>query len=151
MDFRLVLLVVAVSLATSLITSAALLALAFRLRWGVGLRWPGFGGGKPPRPRRRYIVFEIASESRVECGDLERALRETIKSVYGLRGLEESGARLVYCNPATRRGVVRVRHAYRDLALSSLGLVRRVGSLKVALIPVKTTGTLKKAIRVAST
>ena len=102
------------------------------------------------RPRRRYIVFEVVP-ARVGREEVERAIEDTARSVLGLVGLADSALKLVEFNEATGRGVLRVRHTHKYVALAVLGLVRRAGGRQVMLVPLATTGSIRRAKMLAST
>jgi len=97
------------------------------------------------KPKHRYIVFEVASARRVPREELAKKIRETAMKTLGLTGLVDSGLQLVEYDEATRRGIIRVKHNYKYHALAILGLVREVNGERVLLVPLATSGTLRKA------
>ncbi len=99
------------------------------------------------KPRRRYIVFTIETTERIEERDLAKAIVNTAEEVLGRVGLVDSGIHLVYYDPVKRLGVVRVKHLYKYHALAILGLVRDVNGAKIRILPLGTSGTLKKALK----
>ncbi len=99
------------------------------------------------RPRRRYIVFEVVPAGAVDAESLEEAVRSVLKELKGLSGLAEAGIKVVEYSPETGRGILRVRRGYKYIALAVLGLVRRVNGKKVLVLPLATTGSIKRARR----
>jgi len=97
------------------------------------------------RPKHRYIVFEVATTRRVPRDELAKKIREAAVKTLGLTGLVDSGLQLVEYDESTRRGILRVRHTYKYHALAILGLVREVGGERVLIVPLATSGTLRKA------
>jgi len=97
------------------------------------------------KPKHRYIVFEVASSRRVPRDELARKIREVATKTLGLTGLVDSGLQLIEYDESTRRGILRVRHTYKYHALAILGLVREVSGERVLLVPLATSGTLRKA------
>ncbi len=98
------------------------------------------------RPRRRYIVFEVVPGG-VSEEELREAIISTARRVAGEAGLALSGLALILYNEETSRGVIRVRHTHKNLALAVLGLTRRVSGKRVLLVPLASTGSLKRARR----
>jgi ribonuclease P/MRP protein subunit POP5 len=99
------------------------------------------------KPRKRYIVFLVEASENVEEHSLAKAIIEVGKEVMGYDGLVDSGLHLVHYDPMNKLGVVRVRHTYKYHALAILGLIREIGGVKVRLIPLRTSGTLKRALK----
>ncbi|MEB3780807.1 MAG: hypothetical protein GSR85_11370 [Desulfurococcales archaeon] len=97
------------------------------------------------KPRRRYIVFEVATTDKVGMDDVEEAIVDAIREVLGSLGLVESGFKLIYYDEARRRGIIRVRHDYKFKILGILGLVREIRGREVNVIPITVTGSLKNA------
>lgn len=98
------------------------------------------------RLRRRYMIFEVLSEGYVGKDELERELRNKFKNLFGELHLTKSSLSIQYYDEKLRIGILRYNHVYRFKVLVALGLVRNVGSLKTMLIPIRTTGTLRKAL-----
>jgi ribonuclease P/MRP protein subunit POP5 len=98
------------------------------------------------RPRRRYIVFEALPGGFRE-DDVRDAIESTAARLAGELGLALSGLALIEYRADTSRGVLRVRHEYKNLALAVLGLARSVGGQRALLVPIATTGSLKRARR----
>ena len=103
------------------------------------------------RPSRRYIVFSIIAEEGEDIGSkvLSRELSRAARLLLGYSFAANSGFSLVYYNPFTRKGIIRVRSNYKHAALAVLSIVRRIGNSRVLLIPERTTGTIRKARKYA--
>ncbi|MCE4611166.1 MAG: hypothetical protein F7B17_04250 [Desulfurococcales archaeon] len=99
------------------------------------------------RPKRRYIVFEVLSEGPLESRVMEDALRREFAMLFGKTALAASGLSLVDFNPKTMRGVVRVRREFKVHALAAMGALRSVGNVRVMIVPIAVSGTLKRARR----
>ncbi len=97
------------------------------------------------KPRRRYIVFEVIPASVADAESLEETFRNVLKDLKGLTGLAEAGIKVIEYNPETGRGILRVRKGYKYLALAVLGLVRRINGERVLVLPLATTGSIKRA------
>ncbi len=98
------------------------------------------------RPRRRYIVFEVVPGGFSE-EEVRRAIEESASRVAGALGVSLSGLGLVEYDASTSRGILRVRREYKGLALAVLGLTRRAGGSRILVVPLATTGSLKRARR----
>lgn len=95
---------------------------------------------------KRYLVFLLLQEKperRVEVvgGWITDALKR------GLGELEFSLCRphLIYFSPRRGRGVLRVNKECVAKVITCLSLERRMGNSKVLFVPIRTTGTLKRA------
>lgn len=100
------------------------------------------------KPRKRYIAFEVIGGP-VEPGDLEEAIRNSFASLFGAPALSVSMLRLAEFDKKSMRGILRVRREYKYHALAALALVRNVKGKRVFLVPVLTSGTIKRARRKA--
>ncbi|MEB3816500.1 MAG: hypothetical protein LRS46_00955 [Desulfurococcales archaeon] len=98
------------------------------------------------KPRRRYVVFEaLPGGFREE--EVREALKLSFERLSGALGIALSNVNLVYFDERTSRGILRVRSEYKSLALAALALTRNVGGRRALLVPLATTGTLKRARR----
>ncbi len=100
------------------------------------------------RPSKRYIVFEVVGGP-VEPRDLEREIREAFKRLFGEPALGISMLRLAEYYDDKSVGILRVRREYKYHALAALGIVRTVSGKRVVLVPILTSGTIKRARRKA--
>lgn len=128
--------------------AASLLGLALRLeaRYREALR---VARKLSRKPRRRYVVFEVIPPV-ADSKSLEDALKNVMKELKGVSGVVEAGVKVIEYNPETGRGILRVRRGYKYLALASLGLVRSVNGRRVLIIPIATTGSVKRARRLVT-
>lgn len=99
------------------------------------------------KPRKRYIVFEVQSGKNHSEKEVAKAIIEEAREVLGQTGLVDSGIHLVIYDAERRIGVLRVKNTYKYQALAILGMVRSIGDERVRLIPLYTSGTLKKALK----
>lgn len=103
--------------------------------------------GKHGRGGRRYVVFEVLGTEPISFDELREIVESTARRVYGEITASMMGVKLVEYDEVKRRGVVRVRRDYKYHALAILGMIRSVGSKKVMIVPLATTGSLKRAKR----
>ncbi len=101
------------------------------------------------RPRKRYIVFEILAEKPISEQDLRAKLYSSARRVLGDAEFAKSGFQIVYYNKTTMRGILRIREPFKLKALGVLGLVREINEIQVLISPIATTGTIKRAKKIA--
>ncbi|WP_148679003.1 Rpp14/Pop5 family protein [Aeropyrum pernix] len=101
------------------------------------------------RPRRRYVAFEVLSLDGPPPGkgEFEEALRGVYLKAFGAESLALARPRIVYYEEESGRGVVAVVRDYRYHILAALGLVRMAGGRRVLVVPLRTSGTVKGALR----
>ncbi len=101
------------------------------------------------KPRRRYIAFYLVTEDAKPPSpeSLERAVRKSVERLAGLLGLAEANVALAYYDPERMAGIVRTTNTAKYVVLAALGMVRRIDGKRAMIIPVRTTGTIKRAKR----
>ena len=99
------------------------------------------------RRRRRYIVFRLVTEdgSSPPPDEVERALLRSLERLGGQLAVALGRVQLVYYNPDLMAGIVRASHDTKYLVLAAMGMVRRVAGKRALMVPVRTTGTIKRA------
>ncbi|KSW11429.1 hypothetical protein CF15_00795 [Pyrodictium occultum] len=97
--------------------------------------------------RRRYIAFYIVYEGDEPPSpeEVEQAVKRAVERLAGQLTVALSRLQLVYYDPERAAGVLRASHDTKYLVLAALGLVRRVGGRRAVIIPVRTSGTIKRA------
>ncbi len=101
------------------------------------------------RIRKRYIVFTILSNNKkYSRREIEKSIREKLREIFGTEALVKADPQLIYYEPNINRGVIRTTHIYKEHVIATLGLVREINGTKCLIIPLKTTGTLKKAKKI---
>ncbi|HIQ11086.1 MAG TPA: hypothetical protein EYH26_03820 [Pyrodictium sp.] len=103
--------------------------------------------------RRRYIAFIVVAESGKppEPQEMEKAILDAVKRVGGEIAVADARPRLVYYDPLRGLGIVSASHTTKYIVLAALGIVRYVNRRKVLVIPVRTTGTIKRAKKALQT
>ena len=100
------------------------------------------------RRRRRYIVFHVVTDGEPpEPGDVEKAVLKSLERLAGQLTVALGNVQLVYYQPDTGAGIIACTHDTKYLVLAAMGLVRRIGGRRAVLVPVRTTGTIKRARR----
>ncbi len=95
------------------------------------------------KPRKRYIVFRVVSEEPIDPESVERAIADKFREVVGEVGYTLARPRLIQGGGDC--WILRVRHTYKNHAIAVLGLVREVDGVRVLLVPVATSGTIRRA------
>lgn len=101
--------------------------------------------GKVKKPRKRYIVFATLCENEILIDELDKALRDIFIEYYGVSIYSKASPRIVLYDVKLGRGVLRVSHICVDHAIAALGLIKDVNNKKCIIVPIRTTGTLRKA------
>lgn len=102
------------------------------------------------RSGRRYVVFEVLGVESISFDELRAAIGRVTREAYGEMGEALMGIRLIEYDELRRRGIIRVRRDYKMHALAVLGLIRSVNGRRLLLVPLATTGSLKRARRIAN-
>ena len=95
--------------------------------------------------RKRYVVFAILTEQKIEKKSLEEAIRANWVRFFGEKSLIKADPQLIYYDPSVKRGVIRVAHLYKDELIALMSTIKKIGEADCLLVPLKTTGTIKKA------
>lgn len=144
--------------ATALAASTVSLALALRSRGLCGRAMRAVEeiaaalegvGSRPLRTplarRKRYVVFRAVSSGPLRPEEVEKALEASLAELFGRPALAESRLELVFYDEKTGYGVLRVARAWRSRVLLATALARRVGERRIFVVPVKVTGSAKRA------
>lgn len=99
------------------------------------------------RRRKRYIVFQLVTEDGkpVDPNELEKAIVEAVAKLSGDLTVAMGRIRIVYYHPDKMMGILAATHDTKYPVIASMALVRQVGGRRVLLIPLKTTGTIRRA------
>ncbi|MEM4717244.1 MAG: Rpp14/Pop5 family protein [Desulfurococcaceae archaeon] len=100
---------------------------------------------KVKRVRKRYIVFAALFEDEISINELDKALRDVFIMYYGVSLYSKASPRIVFYDERLGRGVLRVSHTCVDHAIATLGLIKSINNKRCIIVPIRTTGTLKKA------
>ena len=92
-------------------------------------------------PRKRYVAFTVEAGS--SSPPLSRAaMVEALDAACASAGLPEARRLTTFDG---RSGIVRCTNLDRDALLGALGGIRAVGGAPARVVPVATSGTIKKA------
>ena len=96
---------------------------------------------------KRYMILKILGKPSDFKG-IQRVVEEGISKLFGNSSVSLIQPRILYYNPTTAKAVLRFKASYKWRLIASLGLSEGLSS-SLILIPVKTTGTLRKARKYA--
>ncbi|MEM4481274.1 MAG: Rpp14/Pop5 family protein [Desulfurococcaceae archaeon] len=95
--------------------------------------------------RKRYIVFAVICESKATPDGVHKAIEQTFLEHYGRGTFHRASPYLMLFDEASQRGIYRVSHMFVDHMLASMGLVKKIDENKCIVMPLRTTGSLKRA------
>ncbi len=104
--------------------------------------------GKPVRIRKRYIVFAVIGDKGFSRDELGELIRRGFRELLGVRATIQADPYLVYYDPSLKRGILRVSHLYKEQAVAALDYVSKRILKNTLLLPLKTTGTIRKARKI---
>ncbi len=101
------------------------------------------------RRRRRYIAALIVYEGRLpeDPREVLKSINTALERLAGTIGVAEARPAVMYYDPVRGALVIRTNHLSVNLVLASLLFVKRIGSAKVNIIPLRTAGTIRSARR----
>lgn len=96
--------------------------------------------------RKRYIVFHIVSnQSLTRVEEVNNIITSSLRSCGGDLMLGECKPQVIYFSSRRSRGILRTYHDCYEKIIACLSTTRGHGDKKILFIPIRTTGTLKKA------
>jgi ribonuclease P/MRP protein subunit POP5 len=103
----------------------------------------------PPNMRdpKRYVVFEVVSESPINYSDLMNSMWNSIMSFLGELGSSDASLWLIQniYDEKTQRGVMKCKHTFVEEIRVALSLIQYVGETKATIKILGVTGTIKSA------
>ena len=103
----------------------------------------------PPtlRSQKRYIVFEVISESKITYNELVGAIWNSMLSFLGELGSSEARTWIVQnlYKEDEQKCVIKCRHDYVEQVRAVLSLIQMVGETKATIRILGVTGTIKSA------
>jgi ribonuclease P/MRP protein subunit POP5 len=97
------------------------------------------------REKDRYIAFQIISEEAITYADLEAAVWNTMLDFFGEYGTSWTSVWLIknLYDEQKQFGVIRCNNKSVAAMLAALGLVSRLGDIRVIVKVLKISGTIK--------
>ena len=101
----------------------------------------------PPtaRKKHRYIKFQVLSDEPIVYSDLDAAIWNTALDFYGEAGVASMDMWLVKNLYDSRKqiGILRCAHTAVLAVLAGLGMLTRLGDIRVTIKILKVSGTIK--------
>lgn len=95
------------------------------------------------KEKKRYLAFEVISESNIVFKDIKEAIISSFKELFGLEGLAKAGIQFIdYRN---NKGIIRVSTKSLDNLKAAFCFLRKVNKDDVILKSLGVSGILKKA------
>jgi RNase P/RNase MRP subunit POP5 len=99
--------------------------------------------------RRRYILFNISTDSAPVEKMIWETIRDSILTLYGSKGYSLIDPNLIEYNEATKTGIIRCTHDTEKFLRASLAMVVSISNFPAAFRIQRTSGTLKTLRRKA--
>ncbi len=103
----------------------------------------------PPgiRERKRYIIFKVVSENdrRFSKEEILRGCLYAVHSFLGDNRMGDANIYLIDWNENFGIGILKTTHKTKDEIVVALSLLSAINETKISIIPLNTTGTIKKA------
>ncbi|MDD5133524.1 MAG: Rpp14/Pop5 family protein [Candidatus Nanoarchaeia archaeon] len=100
------------------------------------------------REKKRYVAFEVISESPINKASAENTIMETYKEYYGKFGLAKANLIMLEdwkTQNNTSKGIMFVNNKYTDALKSCFSLIKEINNKKVIVKCLGVSGILKKA------
>jgi len=97
------------------------------------------------REKDRYISFQVISEESITYDDLEQAIWNTMLDFFGELGVSKTSLWIVknLYDPEKQVGVIRCNNKSVPQVLAGLGLISRLGDIRVTFKILKISGTIR--------
>jgi len=93
--------------------------------------------------RRRYLLFTIAGEHAPVERAVWEAIRDSIQTLYGSKGLSLVAPNLIEYNEQTHNGIIRCTHDTERFLRASLAYIVQVSDSPAAIHVTRASGTIK--------
>ena len=94
--------------------------------------------------RKRYILFEIISDSKFRENLIEIAIKNAIKELFGVFGLSEANPKLLTEFSKGNTHVLQVDHRYVQKAKVAMATIKEINKKPIIFKTIRVYGTLKK-------
>jgi ribonuclease P/MRP protein subunit POP5 len=94
---------------------------------------------------KRYILFKVISQEPITYSNLEASIWNTALEFLGEEGVSKTSMWLIknLYKEKEQVGVIRCNAKAADAVIASLGLIQRLGDIRVILKILKISGTIK--------
>ena len=95
------------------------------------------------KQKKRYIVFEIISETKFLAEDIKEEVDKALLLFLGQLGLSKSSPLLI--KTKGNKFILKINHQYTDECKSALLLIKKIKNKPIIIKSIITSGTIKKA------
>jgi len=97
------------------------------------------------REKNRYIKFQVASEEPIAYSDLEAAVWDAALDIFGELGVSQTNMWLIknLYDDKKQIGIIRCNNKVVQKVIACLGLISRLGDVRVIFKILKVSGTIK--------
>ena len=97
------------------------------------------------KEKKRYIVFRVHSEERIEYPNMKNAVWNSLENWLGERDLAKANIHIIknLWNSSERTGFIKCSHRFVDEIKVGLGLIHQIGDSRVIFETLRVTGTIK--------
>ncbi len=100
------------------------------------------------REKKRYIVFKVISDKKVEFKDVKKTLKAQYSAWIGELLLSKTGMSFLdKWNAEKQTGIIRIEHKYLDHLRAVFCLTKNIGRKKAIIRSLGASGILKKTRR----
>jgi len=97
------------------------------------------------REKKRYLVFEIKSNTNFKQQDVEKVITEEILKFIGTLGYSKAGVIFLKDNYKNNKGILRIGHKHVDEIKMVLGLIKQIEKRSAKVNTIYVSGILNKA------
>jgi ribonuclease P/MRP protein subunit POP5 len=94
------------------------------------------------KQKKRYIVFEILSETKFSVNDVKKSVDEALLLFLGQLGVAKTAPMFVKFD--NNKFIMKINHKFVDECISALILIKEIKGKQLIVKSVVTSGTLKK-------
>jgi ribonuclease P/MRP protein subunit POP5 len=99
------------------------------------------------REKKRYMAFEVISESKLSYLDIQKAVETSLKDYVGTQGKAKAG--LLFFkdkyNEKAQKGLIKVNHKHTDELRASFAFIQSINGKKAIIKSIGLSGIMKKA------
>jgi len=99
--------------------------------------------------RRRYTLFGVSTDSAPVEKEIWEAIRDSILTLYGSKGLSLIDPNLIEYNESAKTGIIRCNHDTQKFLRASLASIVNISGTPAAVRVQRVSGTIKTLRRKA--
>ena len=97
------------------------------------------------REKKRYIVYQIDSDSKLNMYDAQKDMLTQIHQLLGVFQSSKAGIMPIKFDDTSNKGILRVNHTAVDLIKSCFVMIKTIKKTPVCIHTIGVSGILKKA------